>query len=303
MQYYDPKTDVVFKKVFGEHKNLTISLLNAVLKLEGKQRIQDVEYLPSEIIPLSDGKRRSVVDVKCKAGDDDYFIVEMQMYWSSDFLRRVQYNCSKFYASLYNKGIRYYQMKRIFAINILNDVYQNDNDNNYHRYTMSEVGNPASTIPGIEILCIELPKFKPQNYAQSKMLRLWQTFLTSVNAGDDEDAIPDELFENDETKEALELCKNLTEDEQRLYDGFWDLESLNLDRENTVKEIARTVGLAQGLAEGRAEGREEGEKIGIEKGEKQKAIAIARSLKSLGKMTVEEIAAATNLTTDEIAKI
>ena len=286
MQYYDPKTDVVFKKVFGERKNLTISLLNAVLKLEDKQRIQDVEYLPSEIIPLSDGKRRSVVDVKCKAGDDDYFIVEMQMYWSSDFLRRVQYNCSKLYASLYNKGIRYYQMKRIFAVNILNDVYQNDNDNNYHRYTMSEVGNPASTIPGIEILCIELPKFKPQNYAQSKMLRLWQTFLTSVNAGDDDDSIPDELFENDETKEALELCKNLTEDEQRLYDGFWDLESLNLDRENTVKELARTEARAEGRAEGRAEAMCE----------------TARKLRSMG-LPLDQIAAVTNLAPDEIANL
>lgn len=295
MQYYDPKTDIVFKKVFGEHKNLTISLLNAVLKLEGKKQIKDVEYLPSEIIPLTDGKRRSVVDVKCKVGSDDYFIVEMQMYWSSDYLRSVLYNCSKLYASLYNKGIRYYQVKKIFAVNILNDVYQNDNDNNYHYYTMSEVGNPASTIPGIEIYCIELPKFKPQNYAECKMLRLWQTFLTSINAGDDEESIPDELFENDETKEALELCKNLTEEERRFYDGFWDLESLNLDRENTVR------------AEGRAEGREEGEKIGIEKGraegEKQKALAIARTLKSLGKMTIDEISAATDLTPAEIAKI
>ncbi len=32
MEYYDPKTDVVFKKIFGEHNNLTISLLNAVLQ-------------------------------------------------------------------------------------------------------------------------------------------------------------------------------------------------------------------------------------------------------------------------------
>jgi hypothetical protein len=43
MQYYDPKTDVVFKKIFGAHKNLTISLLNAVLKLEDSEnKIKDV---------------------------------------------------------------------------------------------------------------------------------------------------------------------------------------------------------------------------------------------------------------------
>ena len=37
-KYLDPKADVTFKKVFGEHKNLVISLLNALLPLdEGKK--------------------------------------------------------------------------------------------------------------------------------------------------------------------------------------------------------------------------------------------------------------------------
>ena len=280
MQYYDPKTDVVFKKVFGEHKNLAMSLLNAVLKLDGDKQIKDLEYLPSEILPMT-GKRNSIVDVRCKSGDNDYFIVEMQMYWSADFLRRVMYNCSKLYASLYSKGVKYYKMKKIFAVNILNDVYQNDNDNNYHYYTMSETGNPESVIPGIEVVSIELPKFKPQNYLQSKMLRLWQSFLTSINAGETSD-ISDELFENEDTKEALELCQDLTEEERRAYDSFWDLESLNIDRENTVKEIGR--------AEGRAEG------------EKQAKLSIARNLKSMG-MSLEQIAGATQLSLDDLTQI
>jgi predicted transposase/invertase (TIGR01784 family) len=282
MHYYDPKTDIVFKKIFGEHKNLTISLLNAVLKLEGDDQISDVEYLPSEIIPLTDGKRRSVVDVKCKVSDQIYFIVEMQMYWSADFLRRVMYNCSKLYATLYNEGVRYYKMKKIFAINILNDVYQTKNTNNYHRYTMSEVDNPESVIPGFEVVCIELPKFKPQDKAQGKMLRLWQSFLTSINAGVDAESIPQELMENSETKQALELCQNLTEEERRAYDSFWDLESLNIDRENTVKEMGR--------AEGRAEGA------------KQKATETARQMKTDG-LTVEVISKYTGLDPDEIAKL
>ena len=36
-KYLDPKADLTFKKVFGEHKNLMISFLNALLPLdEGK---------------------------------------------------------------------------------------------------------------------------------------------------------------------------------------------------------------------------------------------------------------------------
>ncbi len=304
MQYYDPKTDVVFKKVFGEHKNLAISLLNAVLKLEGKQRIKDVEYMPSEIIPLNDGQRHSTVDVRCKAGDDDYFIVEMQMYWSSDFMNRVLYNCAKLYATLYKSGVRHYRQKRVYSVNILNDIYEKKEKNNYHYYTISEkdVENPH-TIRGIEIVCIELPKFKPQDKAQGKMLKLWQEFLTSINAKTNEISISDELFENDETKEALELCRHLTEDERRLYESFWELDSINLDREKTVKEMGR----AEGRAEGEKIGIEKGEKIGIEKGraegEKQAKLAIARTLLSMGTMTISEIAAATDLPESEITNL
>ena len=34
MRYLDPKADLTFKKVFGEHPDLVISLLNALLPLE-----------------------------------------------------------------------------------------------------------------------------------------------------------------------------------------------------------------------------------------------------------------------------
>ena len=283
MQYYDPKTDVVFKKVFGEHKNLAISLLNAVLQLDGKKRIKDLEYLPSEILPIMGGKRSSAVDVRCQDSDGDYFIVEMQMYWSSDFLRRVLYNCAKVYATLYNKGEEHYKVKRVFSVNILNDIYDNDTANNYHRFNMSEIGNPKRVIEGIEILCIELPKFKPEDYAQRKMLKLWQEFLTSINAKTGKEIITDELMSNAEVKEALDLCRNLTDEERGYYDGFWGMEFLRNDRDKTVREVS--------LAEGRAKGRAEGEK--------QKAIETARMMKADGE-SIDKIMRYTGLTESEI---
>jgi predicted transposase/invertase (TIGR01784 family) len=286
MQYYDPKTDVVFKKVFGSHKNLTISLLNAVLQLDGKKQIKDVEYLPSEILPLMGGKRSSAVDVRCQDSNGDYFIVEMQMYWSSDFLRRVLYNCAKVYASLYSKGEEHYKVKKVFSVNILNDIYQDGNNNNYDRYKMSEVGNPNHVISGIEILCIELPKFKPEDYAQKTMLKLWQSFLTSINAKTGQEEISDELMANEEVKEALDLCRNLTEEERGYYDGFWGMEFLRKDRDMTVEKI----GIEKGRAEGRAEG------------EKQKAIDVARKMMSKG-LSIDDICDITGLNPEVIENI
>lgn len=38
VKYLDPKTDLTFKKVFGNHPDLQISLLNALLPLEEDQQ-------------------------------------------------------------------------------------------------------------------------------------------------------------------------------------------------------------------------------------------------------------------------
>lgn len=51
MKYLDPKADLTFKRVFGEHPDLVMSLLNALLPLTAGQEITDIEYLPSEMVP------------------------------------------------------------------------------------------------------------------------------------------------------------------------------------------------------------------------------------------------------------
>jgi hypothetical protein len=52
MRYLDPKNDLTFKKVFGEHPHLLKSLLNALLPLADDAQIVDLEYLPTELVPL-----------------------------------------------------------------------------------------------------------------------------------------------------------------------------------------------------------------------------------------------------------
>ena len=52
MKYLDPKADLTFKKVFGEHPDLVISLLNALLPFDKpEEEVQSIEYLPAELVP------------------------------------------------------------------------------------------------------------------------------------------------------------------------------------------------------------------------------------------------------------
>lgn len=79
-KYLDPKADLVFKKVFGQHKNLVQSLLNALLPLPDKMQIEEVEYLTPENIPENPAKKYSIVDVRRTDNYGRHFIVEMQSY-------------------------------------------------------------------------------------------------------------------------------------------------------------------------------------------------------------------------------
>jgi hypothetical protein len=56
-KYLDPKADLTFKKVFGEHPNLVLSLLNALLPLPKGMEIKTVSYLSPENVPENPGKK------------------------------------------------------------------------------------------------------------------------------------------------------------------------------------------------------------------------------------------------------
>ena len=45
-KYLSPKADLTFKLVFAEHKDLMMSLLNALLPLAENAPIESIEYFP-----------------------------------------------------------------------------------------------------------------------------------------------------------------------------------------------------------------------------------------------------------------
>jgi hypothetical protein len=55
--FADPKTDFVFKRIFGteEHKDVLLAFLNDILELDAAHRIASVELLPPR--PAPEGRR------------------------------------------------------------------------------------------------------------------------------------------------------------------------------------------------------------------------------------------------------
>ncbi|MCP4662677.1 MAG: transposase, partial [bacterium] len=80
--FADPKTDFIFKRIFGteSHKHLLVELLNALLELEGEHRIKELSYLPSEKkVPIEELKL-SIVAAYCKDDRGVHYVVEMQVF-------------------------------------------------------------------------------------------------------------------------------------------------------------------------------------------------------------------------------
>ncbi|MDR2764260.1 MAG: Rpn family recombination-promoting nuclease/putative transposase, partial [Tannerella sp.] len=156
-RYLDPKNDLPFKRIFGEHPDLLKSFLNALLPFEAEQRIESLEYLPTEQLPESPARKNSIVDVRCRDNYGRQFIVEMQMFWSTAFPNRMLFNASKAYVRQLDRGEHYYLLQPVYSLAILNDVFDKTTPEFYHHFQIVNCRNTNEAIRGLEFVLVELP--------------------------------------------------------------------------------------------------------------------------------------------------
>ena len=287
MRYLDPKADLTFKKVFGEHPDLVISLLNALLPLETDEEVMEIEYLPAELVPENPLRKNSIVDVRCKDKCGRQYLVEMQMVWSPEFQQRVLFNASKAYVRQVKTGEEYELLQPVYSLNLVNEVFEPELEGFYHYYKMVHVEHSEKVIDGLHLIFVELPKFNPRNYSEKKMQVLWLRYLTEINEQTRE--IPAELMENPEIKKAVSVLEESAFTDAQLlgYEKFWDIIS-----------VEKTL-YGSGWRRGVKEGREEGMKAGKAKGEAEMQRKIACNLKRVG-LPLDVIIQTTGLTAKEL---
>ncbi|MFV0554281.1 MAG: Rpn family recombination-promoting nuclease/putative transposase [Mangrovibacterium sp.] len=295
MAYLDPKNDLTFKKVFGEHDNLIISLLNALLPFSEEEKILSVEYLSPELVPEIPGQRNSIVDVRCKDVNGREFIVEMQMHWISSFLNRMLANSSKIYGNQLKPNDPFSRLRPVYALGLINSTYLPHDEDCIHHYSFNNGKTNGHKIPGIEMVCVELPKFKPENFSEKKMMVLWLRFLTEIE--DDSKTIPEGLDQEEELRQAIEVLEknSYNEAEMAYYNKYWD----NVSIEASIQEEGWNKGMERGLAEGVEKGLAEGVEKGLAEGVAKEKKETARKMKASG-MAVELIQQFTGLSEEEI---
>lgn len=303
MRYLDPKADLTFKRVFGEHPDLVMSLLNALLPLAPGQEVTEIEYLPVELVPDNPLRKNSIVDVRCRDGQGRVFLVEMQMIWSPEFRQRVLFNASKAYVRQLNTGEEYELLQPVYSLNLVNGIFESDlAQEYYHYYRLVHVEHTDRVIEGLHLIFVELPKFTPHNYSEKKMQVLWLRYLTEINEHTRE--VPEELLANPEVKKAVNALEESAFTDAQLagYEKFWDIISVEKTLYNSAERKGMQKGMQKGLEEGMQKGLEEGRQEGLEEGMEKERLSNARRMKEKG-LDAALIADITGLTREEIEKL
>ena len=290
-KYLDPKADVTFKKVFGEHKNLVISLLNALLPLDPGKKVESIEYMSPEMVPQTPTRKNTIVDVRCEETGGRKFLVEMQMEWTTSFKQRVLFNASKAYVRQLPKGNDYELLQPVYSLNLVNATFEPDMDEYYHYYSMVNYLHSDKVLEGLHLVFVELPKFKAKN-------------LTEISETTKE--APQDLIDNPQVNEALEIVEEsaYSEAERYAYDEFWDAVSCEKTIAGDIERAraAEKAKLDEVKANLDAATAERDAATAERDAAVEKLRQSARKMKDKG-FSADDIADLTGLTADEIAAL
>ena len=212
MNFLDVKTDYAFKKVFGSDtsEDILISFLNALIYENRPSKIRELTIVDPYNIPMIKGVKDTYVDVKAILNDDTKVIIEMQVLNHAGFEKRVLYNAAKNYSIQLNKKDEYHLLNPVIALSIVDFNMFKDSTNIVSNYKLIEKDTLVDYSDDIELIFVELPKFKKDINQLKNIKDQWIYFVQ--NAGSLE-YIPKNL--DDSIKQALANANeaNLTKDE------------------------------------------------------------------------------------------
>lgn len=250
-KFADPKTDFVFKRIFGAEgrKPLLVALLNHLLELEGDQRILDLEHLSGDQHVDVPELKLSVVDVKCTDATGRRFVVEMQVLKVEGFEKRVVYNASKAYVMQLRTADEYPALCDVVGVTLCNfDLWpERRPDGGFKvpmlsRWRMAEQHSGEVGLPQIQHVFLELPKYRAGDHPET-LVDKWAYFFREAK---NLDVVPPALAEAP-FRDALDVARTATFTAQE-----WDA----YDRAKMAEQDSRGA-LAVAHQEGKLEGKRE----------------------------------------------
>jgi predicted transposase/invertase (TIGR01784 family) len=258
--FADPKTDFVFKRIFGavERKSLLIALLNDLLEIKGPHQIRDVQHLSLEQHVAVPDLRLSIVDVKCTTASGRRFVVEMQVLPIEGFEKRVVYNASKAHVMQLRNADEYPKLCDVVGVTICNfNLWPKKLAGGGYkvpmlsRWRMQEQHSRSKGLRQVQYAFLELPKYGAGDAPEALVDKWAYLFREAKNLT----VVPPALSEGP-FREALEVARTATFSPEE-WDTYDRAKMAEQDAMGALS-LAHREGLELGLAEGLAEGRKSG---------------------------------------------
>ena len=286
------RNDLIFKYVFGYEKNerILIALLNAILGLEGADRIVKLTFINTFNIQEYLKDKLTSLDVKAEDNTGRRLNIEMQVEPDRSYINRVIYYHDRLYTSQLQESEPFEELHKTISISILNfTLLKKERDlHNIYRYLNIKSKEELTDLK--ELHFIELTKFKKNK--PKKLQSRFEKWLHVLKFGeiyaDNIDDLPDELKEEEEIVMALQEMVRASNDEQVR-------QILEMRSKARHEEASR-------LYQAKQEGKEEGKEEGIKAGKEEEKISIAKNMINLN-FPVEAISQATGLSIGEIGKL
>ncbi len=287
--FINPKTDFAFKKIFGstESKDILISFLNAILYAE-QDTIQDLIILDPYQAPRIEGIKDSYLDVKATLADGQTVIIEMQVLNVLGFEKRVLYNAAKAFSIQLGVGEDYTLLNPVIALTITDfEMFPGNHalrdgvgDRIISRYRLKEKDDLTDYSDDIELVFVELPKFRKTLDELETLVDKWLYFLRCANQLE---SVPPTLQSVSALDHAFAVARQskLSREELEI-----------LEKRQLVLHDSRNAIL---------KARQDALKEGEQKGRQEEARAIAQQL--LDVLDVETISQKTGLSVAEIQQL
>jgi len=283
---YNPKVDLVFRKLFGseENKDLLMSLINSIIDKEIK--IKDLKIKnPYNLISYLNEKT-SILDVKAVDENGTWYNIEMQVSKQLFYGKRALYYWSKVYSEQLEKHEPYYKLNKTIGIHLLDFNYFQD-ERYFRKITLKddETNEIYKELDYEELYFIEMKKFQKDYSELTNLMERWISFLNKAYEIE-KGKIPAEMSEPEIIKAVEQLGTIYFDNEERV---IYEAEKKSMmDLESQIY-TATVIGREEGMEKGR------------EEGAKAEKIEIAKKL--LDVLDMETISLKTGLTIEEIEKL
>ncbi|MBF0343584.1 MAG: Rpn family recombination-promoting nuclease/putative transposase [Nitrospirae bacterium] len=259
MQFVDVRSDIAFKRVFGNEnkKEILISFLNAVLDLRGDRAIDSITLLNPFQVPRILGLKESVLDIHATDKRNVTFIVEIQIQQQKGFEKRVVYYTSKAYVAQLDIGESYPKLNQVIYIGVL-DFNIFEGDGYLTRHLILNTDTLKQELKELEFNFIELQKFNKQEDELESVVDKWIHFIKNASSLN---MIP-KSADFMEIREAYDIANKVqwSKEELEVYD-YW---LMRLQDDRGAREYSFEQGERKGLIEGERRGRLEGLVEGID---------------------------------------